>query len=1835
MAPINPGNQSNFFINFETNAPETVALIGQQMQNLRTQIASGANLGGIGGLGFDTGPLQAYGQAVERLGRQARDASAAVQRLQPLPGGGFVLPGAQIGSFRGDISGSSQAALQQQLSQQFFRQLGIASTAVINEKAGGQLANFDTIFSRFRDPRGFFAGTPLAQVDSNQFATGELSNVIAQQNALLRRFGLEVQAAGGRGNLPGFRPGDVNYLGDSEKFLEGGGRDALIQQIATSDEQRSAARRLGQNFGQGAVETIDRQYSYDPATGEFFRGDSSAPLTGRQRTLAESSLIDKRRREGVFQEAAPGVLQSPDGRLFERQGALYRQLEVGSEQEIAAQQRINALKREQIRAEQNQLALAQRQNLLNQGQGQRVGSFAILPDGTVVTATGPTRQSPGGATPRGTIVPATGEVRQRFDQQYQQFSAELEADQLARRRRAEAADVIRQSPRPPVGGGVVLYDGTVVNPRTGLPLDFSAQASFELANRPKTLTGSFLGGVTGAGMFSKENGINPNALTNLAGTAGNVAKYTLLYQGLFAIIGAAQGLLQEAKNLSDSLRDLRIAMQTTEDPSNKFIGNLNEIARIAGANVGEAMDSAVRGVRAFGDEVDRLEIAKVEQIARQVTEVATQISLITGKTLQDSTADVIAAGTAFGYDPGSLQSVSDAIVNAKNIVGGDPKQVSQGVANIAAVANEAGLSLKEAAAAIGLVNARLDISGSAISTRISRVLSILQGNTGNKVKNALNSIFQVDEDSALFLRVEDSARDSLQKIGFFYQQAGEAEKQFILSRLGGRSNTRELIPILTNYEKIFGGFDEASAQFATVGSSVAQFKPGAGFDETLEKSDDLVGTLRRISGSIKQIQGELSRSNLFLPFGAAIKILEPVTATLGRTLNLVNQITEGFDRMAKSIPVVGDAMQRLGITADGALVFAAQAFLAVRAFRALRGVLTGVGSNFGGIFGARGAAQIGTAAQASIPANSLLSQGAGALSAGPVISRFGRGSDAARLGAQANQANSALTAVTRGTNAFFSALGKFFSSIVGKVSIALGALKAITDLVTYEQQLSDLETELVSIQARGFGPETVEALEALSSKGKVTEQRLSFFGKVIEAFSGDFDNLNKDLDEAVQRAKTTEALLAELRIDAGQLPGEETFGIWGTGVLTIEDFNQKLEDLAVKGAGASTTLEQLDLFLARLGNEDILSLGNPGELLADQTQAVVDQFLLDDGDGKPPLILQRTKEALEKGIEDLANTDELASNLAKQATENYNDAAAEEIERQRKINAGIIPPGPPPSPVEAGVSDFRANANLPNVNPGELIASVLQGTAIQGELITFVDDLLLPYAKDPALFNAVDSEIARQLYEGLIRLGQKGFAEQYDTQISEEALRPFINEFINQILAPYRGDLDFIATADLGVIKEAIDKNQANLDQQAQGSRNPFVRQQLLDQQVEFIERTLKFMRQTGRDDTEYIEEQLTIARNAATENAAELLEQQGSVAVSQVESAKEQRRIAQLYYDRLAKLYSRDNNIDGLVTLIQNGNQVQLDNLKKWALSQLRLANSIADIGYFNQLLSNIAIAEQLATPGEDPFLIPEDESGDSGLSLAQAKRLADAAKKGGEIAPAKARLLNAKEDLREAKKGSVEYYQALAEVYEAQREYAEAIADYQSTARRLAFDVTDPLLNAREDVKSARATLRRLKRSGAGRDAIAQAELELREAENAFEQTKFDEEMKNIDTKRELGRISEAQYYNYLLGEKERLESIKQRTYQQQEQLDEVDKALKDFRDQNNNQWNLGDIDLPTPYEMRRFMASQGEYYAGQERSTVDVTLRTNDSVIVDAINVTQGAVQVNTTTVRKRKG
>ena len=162
--------------------------------------------------------------------------------------------------------------------------------------------------------------------------------------------------------------------------------------------------------------------------------------------------------------------------------------------------------------------------------------------------------------------------------------------------------------------------------------------------------------------------------------------------------------------------------------------------------------------------------------------------------------------------------------------------------------------------------------------------------------------------------------------------------------------------------------------------------------------------------------------------------------------------------------------------------------------------------------------------------------------------------------------------------------------------------------------------------------------------------------------------------------------------------------------------------------------------------------------------------------------------------------------------------------------------------------------------------------------------------------------------------------------------------------------------------------------------------------------------------------------------------------------------------------------------------------------------------------------------------------------------------------------------------------YWAALGTLRQHQADFAQAERDQADRLRRLGSDLTNPVIQAQNDVKKARELLYADLKSGQGNDVITQDKLDLKGAENSQEAAAFNQNISDLQTAEDLGRISHTAYLSHLQAEHDRLTSIAAKTRQQQEELDQVDKLMKAASEDLNGQFNIGDIQLPTIYEVRR---------------------------------------------------
>jgi hypothetical protein len=206
-------------------------------------------------------------------------------------------------------------------------------------------------------------------------------------------------------------------------------------------------------------------------------------------------------------------------------------------------------------------------------------------------------------------------------------------------------------------------------------------------------------------------------------------------------------------------------------------------------------------------------------------------------------------------------------------------------------------------------------------------------------------------------------------------------------------------------------------------------------------------------------------------------------------------------------------------------------------------------------------------------------------------------------------------------------------------------------------------------------------------------------------------------------------------------------------------------------------------------------------------------------------------------------------------------------------------------------------------------------------------------------------------------------------------------------------------------------------------------------------------------------------------------------------------------------------------------------------------------------------------------------------------ARASATAARRGGGIADARAAIAGAAASLHAAARGTAEWYQALASYYQGQQSMRDAVLAYRNNLALLRGDSTDPVEQARDAMRAATRKLRQDRRRGAGKDVRAEDRVAEQDSRNALERAKFDQRFSDMQTNEDLGRISFAKYMDYLDHEHDRLTRIKHRTRQQQDELDQVDKAMKDALNSMDSQFNLGDINTRgLVYQVRRFKAEAG---------------------------------------------
>lgn len=1532
------------------------------------------------------------------------------------------------------------------------------------------------------------------------------------------------------------------------------------------------------------------------------------------------------------EEILSSTIRSDPGYERVGKGAIYREAATGAfwDTTKGAAQRVEEAGGNLARAQEayaRQVGIAarkqeewNRRGQIAAGKADRLGKSGVyqLPGGGFATASGKT--------------PTDEQILRARDAQAKAAEQEAKAAERAAKRRTEEANraAVAAGEADRMRGGLwqLRSNGKYVH-TSGKEAGPEQVYAMQHANRVQSPLQSFLGGFTGRG-FRGDGAASPaEALSNIAASAGSVAKYALLYNALMGLKVAFTDTMKEAMDFADSLRDYEINLQAGEHATQGFLNSLTQIAQFSGGNIGEALDAATRGVRAFAEE--NASAAEKEQVGLDTAKTASAIAFITGKTLKDSTGDVISIGNAWQV---TGSRITDAISQAKNTVGGDPAQVSQGLSSIAGIAKEAGFSVEQMAHAIGLVQARTDESGQAVATRLARFISILGGTSGRGIIDQINAhASEADKVDPTAAPVEQA-----RKIAIAYEHADTQLQGLIRNALGGSSNVKELLPLFKEVDRWYDAKPNA----------------GAGERELQTKMGGLVGTMKDLQGAITAIQTGLVQTGIFAPVGVLITALDKAASSVARLIELFNQL--------KGAIPGGDVLANIGFTGlEGML--ALKGLRAISPGGSVRGGLAAIGdAGRGALEKAAGMLGLQFGAAGKVAAGSVVGAGekaaAGITAAGAEVAAAEQ-----RTAAGVSVAGAELTAAISEAAAMSAAGGALGAEVAsalpgGRINAAARGLRDwATGLSTFTKVLGLAGVALVAgVIATDSMKELAKGREMRSRQAHAFDKGESF-GDAAAALRTEAATWDAEAGgisafltsgarrEAVTSAYKTADLFNKLEVEQATEAG--TRAEQGTGAFNLEsatteslaDTFKSLTDAGHSAAEAFTSFAQsidertggskIDVSTHRMDITKALMEGMSGQTDALQ-QAMGNTFANDLG-GDSPEFMQKwfhkdptslTKEQIDEFIG--------GEDAARGRTEWVNDLAS----RRKYID------GTP-----------------------EMLRIAEQG--VQNELAS---------GKGAEMMAGIDATSVT--------------AEVADNR--KKALHDFLFEIYKSKLQPFVSGIERSMSVGESLAAEA--ENEALLAarmQTADSTSKPAMIQQAITNLEKIIGHTAVM---EGESVAGLMEKKAALAKELADATITDVQK------LMQVAAGKGDQAQAQEYLTQMMTVALDSGNVDLVAQVIAMGSKAELELAyqaaervhaakrakelmdKRLELAMLQMAPVIrfggspndaakrealaADIERLSQPDTTYAEAMKRAKPGEsfmkqaradalqlqqarneartaggnDAMAAARTAVDNARLALVDAERndptknttayfqalaayrnaqrgLAqavtgrraakndlNAARRGGGLASARAALDNARDTLNQTKAGTTEYFQALSAFFNAQRTLNQAVADYRALQAQLGSDMTDPLKQAQLDVARAAAKLKADRKNKQGEDVIAQDQLDYARARNSEERTAFDQRLRDAQTAEQLGRMSHAAYIQYLRREHDRLAQVKDRTRQQQDMLDEIDQTIKAAMDQTAGQFNLADIHLPTPYEVRRMVRAQAEGTGYQPAPTIN---------------------------------
>lgn len=1307
---------------------------------------------------------------------------------------------------------------------------------------------------------------------------------------------------------------------------------------------------------------------------------------------------------------------------------------------------------------------------------------------------------------------------------------------------------------------------------------------------------------------------------------------------VFGLTNALQDVVRQAIITESTFIRVSDALEQTGRSSGNLRTQLQSISSAYGTNLEDVYATAAGLVGLF-DNID--DIAGATRVVSQLQSIS--MGALNAQEAMGSLASITGAYSdelKGGVD--GLTQVADVLTVVQNVIGSNVEVTAEGVGALSGLSKQLKIDFEDTATYVAQIAKLTNQTGAAAGEQFSRILAAMQ--TGRGRSALTKNLKGTGIESQLGSGDYGGALKTLLKN---WDNLSDGQQRNIAVTVAGQRNARAFYALVSNSSKVL----DASARAHNAQGQAAQRASAI--------ANTLNGQIAKLTSNLTNLAQNLVRTGILDFFGFLLHVVNATLTGINKVFSVINDI-------ADSNPITS-FLKHISAGLVGFLVTAKLASLAIRGFRAsLAELRAGEGLAAAGVQGALGGGQSVRASLLGAPASGAARTAAfaervrtprpriidyafdrsarpGGLSEtaprgfvkqqrvvqGPLLPGGGFYSGAE---AEASRARRAFATAASGTSKVLGGLSNTMNGVAAsgiKSQAALAGVFAVLfagiDGLQEHAARGDEYRRLYKDQT-GSKSSTDEGPGVLSRLG----------GKIGNIFGGD---AKKAADDYV--GPYTDQLRKNIK---------ETSGIWGglkTGLATgVRGLNPKnwdgdffslnagTEMNSLRGDLPGDTQKQIDELLKSLGRKPVtlgsVKLGSNGIPTGPQTQ--LDTVLTQQKVGKEQLDAAVRDIDKNKNLTEEQKTAAMAQleALRKAFEENINSKilAAKGVASQDILSTDQLSKLDGVQQLLLGTATSGGGVDARNPQYAKLFEKRLEDTGIRKNSVigTNLDQLAQGgLNKGDALLKVrnINDQAINQLQARIQAATKAGNDDEIETL--QQALDQFIAnqaQILQQIIDAVGSTASAIAEAAAGrgnfagaagAIRSGRDRIAGLRDR---ASESPEIRAQRDSVSAQQSEKaasletqgdTVRLQRQKARGvgaqrSAQIDAESARIAyQNLLKEREAVRGTQAEGPTIQALRDAKNQWLSAQ----RTSAIAAQDANIAAMTAAaagIWNG-VAAASAQENIALQQY--SNAKANFGAHSAealgALANYKSAQKSTQTTLD--------------QVAESRRQAVIASipQGNSVAIARAQVGAARAALAAAAKygqNSTEYQGALAQLYGAQQQAVAAQSAVAVAQAQLAVAYAtargDTVGAARAGERVARAQLAAAKKaSGGARSAdVLAAQAQAVQARAATRDAMLQDRLDTIDFNLQMGKITQSS----AIAAMQQILRTANLTKQQRRDLLLKIKGMKS--ELSDSQFNFGTINLPTPYEMRRYVTAERNRRNASLKATVGAALDSGET-------------------------